>query len=112
MAGIVYFVTSDKIGNQDSELGQKLMHNFLVKLLDASPQPTHLLFVESGVKLLLAEFSGIDSLKIMETKGVKLLACQTCLDYYDIREKITVGCVSNMPEIIKTLHEAEKVISI
>ena len=110
MSSFVYFISSDKMGNQDSELGKKLIHNFFLKLIQAKEKPSHLLFVERGVQLLLPSFSAVDALRILADMGVELLACQTCLDYYGIRDKIAVGTVSNMPEIIETMHEAGKVI--
>lgn len=110
---LVYFISSDKIGNQDSELGRKLMHNFFMKLLEAAERPSHIIFVESGVKLLLPEFSAVNALKIMENEySVELLACITCLDYYGIKDKIEVGKISGMPEIIASMHESDKVIHI
>lgn len=110
---IVYYISSDRMGNQDPELGKKLIHSFFLKLLESPSKPTHILFVESGVKLLLPSFSAIDALKILAKEmEVELLACQTCLNYYGIKEQLAVGKISNMPEIIRTMHEAEKVISL
>jgi len=108
---IAYLITSDAIGSQDPELGRLLMRNFFLKLLSASVKPSHLLFLERGVQLLLPDSPALDALKILAAEmNTELLACQTCLDYYGIKEKIAVGKISNMPEIIETLHEAEKVI--
>ncbi|MHB1654337.1 MAG: sulfurtransferase-like selenium metabolism protein YedF [Desulfitobacteriaceae bacterium] len=112
MPGFVYQISSDKIGNQDPELGTTLMTNFLAKLVQAEKKPTHLLFVERGVQLLLPQSPAIEALRELQREGVELLACQTCLDFYGIRDSITVGQVSNMPTIIQTMHEADKVISL
>lgn len=107
----VYFISSDKIGNQDSELGKRLIHTFFMKLREAAEKPSHILFVEKGVQLLLPEFSAVNALEILENEfGVKLLACVTCLDYYSIRDKIKVGQDSNMAEIISVMHNSDKVI--
>lgn len=108
-----YFISSDTIGHQDSELGKRLMHSFFIKLLEAAEKPSHILFLEKGVQLLLPEFSAVDALKLLaEESGVTLLACATCLDYYGLRDKIEVGEVSSMPEIIAVMHESDKVIHI
>lgn len=110
---LVYFITSDKIGQQDPELSKRLMHGFFLKLLEAAEKPSHILFMERGVQLLLPESSSFKALKTLENEfGVKLLACVTCLDYYGIRDKIEVGQVSNMSEIIANMHESDKVIHI
>jgi len=108
-----YFISSDTIGHQDLELGKRLMHSFFLKLLEAAEKPSHILFLEKGVRLLLPEFTAVDALKILaEESGVTLLACVTCLDYYGIKDKIEVGEVSTMPEIISVMHESDKVIHI
>ena len=108
-----YLISSDIIGHQDPELGKRLMHSFFLKLLEAAEKPSHILFLEKGVQLLLPEFSAVDALKILaEESGVILLACVTCLDYYGIKDKIEVGEVSTMPEIIAVMHESDKVIHI
>jgi len=108
-----YFVSSDTIGHQDPELGKRLMHSFFLKLLEAAEKPSHILFLERGVQLLLPEFTAFDALEILEKEwGVTLLACVTCLDYYGIKDKIKVGKVSTMLEIIAVMHESDKVIHI
>lgn len=108
---LAYFISSDTIGQQDPELGKRLMHNFFMKLLEAAVKPSHILFVERGVQLLLPEFSAVNVLKILENEyNVELLACVTCLDYYGIKDKIEVGKISSMPEIIAAMHESDKVI--
>lgn len=110
----VYFISSDKIGSQDADLGRLLMNNFFTKLLEAREKPSHLLFVERGVKLLQPEMSPIiHAFKILEEEyGVEILACGTCLDYYGIRDNIKTGQVCGMPDIISILHESDKVIKI
>ena len=108
-----YLISSDTIGHQDLELGKRLMHSFFLKLSEATEKPSHILFLEKGVQLLLPEFTAVEALKILvEESGVTLLACETCLDYYGIKDKIEVGEVSTMPKIIAVMHESDKVIHI
>jgi selenium metabolism protein YedF len=109
MTDFVYFITSDKIGCQDSELGARLMYTFFLKLVQAAQLPSHILLMERGV-LLLSKSLCLDPIRILENRGVQVLACQTCLDYYDIKEKIEAGKVSNMPDIIESMQMAAKVI--
>ncbi|KLU60739.1 DsrE/DsrF-like family protein [Peptococcaceae bacterium CEB3] len=109
----IYLISSDTIGHQEPELGRKLMAAFVRNLAKADQKPSHILFVENGVKLLLPEFSALNALRALEDDfGVKLLACVTCLDYFDIREKIEAGRESNMAEIISVMHASEKVINL
>ena len=106
----VYFITSDKIGCQDEELGNRLINIFFLKLVQAVKHPSHIILMERGVRLLLPESPSLDAIKVLEEKVVEILACQTCLKYYGIREKIAAGKVSNMPDILDAMHDAGKVI--
>lgn len=112
MSNFVYLISSDKMGNQDPDLGKKLMGNFFRKLFEAGQKPSKVLLVESGVKLLLPTFDAFGVLRELEAEGVKFMACVTCLEYYGIKEKIGLGEVSNMPTIIEAMHEADKVITL
>lgn len=108
-----YFISSDTIGHQDMELGKRLMHSLFLKLLEAAEKPSHIIFLEKGVQLLLPEFTAVDALKsLAEESDVTLLACVTCLDYYGIKDKIEVGQISTMFDIIAVMHESDKVIHI
>lgn len=106
----LYCLTSDKIGSQDQELGSRLMNTFFLKLVQAVKYPSHIILMERGVNLLLPESPSLDAIKMLEERGVTMLACQTCLDYYGIKEKIGAGRISNMPDIIDAMQAAEKVI--
>jgi selenium metabolism protein YedF len=110
MTDFVYFIVSDKIGSQDPELGMRLMSTFFLKLIHAKRLPSHILFMESGVKLLLPESPALDAITVLEERGVEMLACRTCLDFYGMRKKMGAGKISNMLDIIETMHEAGKVI--
>jgi hypothetical protein len=63
----VYFITSDKIGSQEPELGQRLMNSFFAKLLEAAEKASHILFMERAVKLLLSDSLASNALKILES---------------------------------------------
>ncbi len=106
----VYFIASDKIGSQDPELGARLMSTFFLKLIQANNLPSHILLMERGVQLLLPESPCLDAVKALAGRGVEILACKTCLDYYDMKEKMGAGKVSSMPEIIEVMQGADKVI--
>ena len=42
--------------------------------------------------------------------GVEILTCGTCLNYYNLGDKLAVGEVSNMYTIIERLQGADKLI--
>jgi len=68
--------------------------------------------MNAGVKLTVEGSEVIDSLIEIEKAGVKLLVCGTCLDFYGIKDRLKVGKVSNMFEIVNLLFNSDKVITI
>jgi selenium metabolism protein YedF len=78
--------------------------------LDLKPIPSKLIFVNSGVHLTTEGSEVIESLKALADKGVEILSCGTCLDFYGLKEKLKVGIISNMYDIAQSLLEADRLI--
>ena len=110
--GLVLFIRSDTIGHGDDELGANLMTTFIYHLYEADTTPDFVILMNAGVKLATEGSEFLDDLKQLESKGTEILACGTCLSFFEIKEKQRVGKASNMLEITKTLLEAAKVITI
>ncbi len=108
----VLFISTDKLGQGSSDLGQMLMRNFIYTLTQRDQLPGSLVFMNSGVKLTIEGSPVIDELKLLEEKEVQVLVCGTCLDYYEFKEKHKVGLVSNMYDISDLLLEADRVITV
>ena len=110
--GNVIFLNKDRIGHGEDELGKMLMKAFLTNVLAVEPLPTHIAFMNAGVRLTVGESEVLDILKELEKKSVNLLVCGTCLDYFELKDKLGVGKVSNQNEIVKTFTAASKVITV
>ena len=108
----VLVFTRNGLGDAPAELQQKLAAKFLQLNLDANTLPAKVLFYTDGVKLACEGSSVIDQLRALKDRGVELLLCSTCLDYFGLREKVVVGIVGGMPDIIEAMNAAEKVISL
>lgn len=106
------FIDSEIIGRGSEELGATLMKTFLHTLTESPEQPAKIVFMNSGVKLAAEGSESIADLKELADKGVEILACGTCLDYFGLKEKVAVGKVSNMYEILSSFLQAEKVITL
>jgi sulfur relay (sulfurtransferase) complex TusBCD TusD component (DsrE family) len=104
--------THNGMGAAPAELQQKLAAKFLQLNLDANILPAKILFYTDGVKLACEGSTVINDLKAMKDRGVELILCSTCLDYFGLRDKAQVGVVGGMPDIIEALSAAEKVISL
>ena len=53
----------------------------------------------------------LDDLKELESRGVRILTCGTCLNFYGLSEKLKVGEVTNMYEIVETMSKASLIVS-
>jgi selenium metabolism protein YedF len=96
-------IGSDRMGEGDPQLGNLLMKGFLNALHEQEILPTHLVFYNSGVKLTTVDSGVSSSLKLLEDNGVEILICGTCVDFYDIKNQLAVGRISNMFTITETM---------
>lgn len=99
------------MGDAPVELQQKLAGVFL-KLLDQDTPPGVIAFYGDGVKLTCEGSPVIDQLRALSDKGVRLVVCQTCLDFFGLREQMRVGIVGGMGDIVAAMKSAAKVISV
>ncbi len=106
------FITSDKLGEGEPELGGILMKAFLNTIGDSQPLPLEVIFMNNGVKLACEGSEVLDSLNALVEKGVKIYVCGTCLNYLDILEQKKIGEVVGMFDIVNLLIGAPKVIKI
>lgn len=105
-------IGKDKLGDGADELGKILIKGYIFTLTEADVTPTDLIFLNSGVKLTIKDSVVLDSLKKLEEKNVRIQVCGTCLDFYNLKEEIAVGEISNMYSIVETMNSADKVVNI
>ena len=105
-------INSETMGRGSEELGEQIMGSFLRQVFFASSKPDTIIFYNSGVKLLTGDSQFSDTVDALFKKGVELIACGTCVAYYQLNDKIAIGRVSNMQEIVSILLGSERVITI
>ncbi len=105
-------ITRNGMGHADDTLQQKLITTYLTMLDDNDLLPGIICFYTDGVKLVVEGSPVLDVLKSLETKGVHLIICNTCLKYFDLTDKMQVGIVGGMHDIITAQWQAKKVIAI
>ncbi len=109
--GLVYVIASDSMGRGSDELGWALLQTYIQTLEKIEPLPRKILFYNAGVKLLTEGSGALDALQKLQQRGVDLLACGTCLDYFKLKSALQVGSISNMYEIMTSMSEADRVVS-
>ncbi len=109
---LVVLFAADSMGRGPEELGGILVRSFLHTLTEVEPRPDVLVFVNSGVRLVVEGSPALEDLQSLAERGVQLLACGTCLGYLELKDKVAVGSVSNMYTIAETLLRAGKVVAV
>jgi len=109
---LIFFIDSDCLGRGSDELGGILMRAFLHTLGEAEVKPRKLILVNSGVKLACTGSPALEDLQRISSQGVEILACGTCLNYFELKEKLGAGRVSNMYEILDAVSRAGRTIKI
>ena len=112
-AGYAVFVGKDHVGEGDPQLGRNLMKMAIYTLSESDDVPSSVLFMNSGVKLVCGEEPQVvESCQKLIERGCEILVCGTCLNFYGLTEKLEVGEVSNMYDILGRMQEAGKVITL
>ncbi|MDO5135026.1 MAG: sulfurtransferase-like selenium metabolism protein YedF [Eubacteriales bacterium] len=107
---IVVAVGSALMGSGDPELGKVLMKSFLYAVSQMDKLPKTILFYNGGATIPIQGSDSLDDLRSLEAMGVQIRTCGTCLNFYGLTDKLAVGEVSNMYDIVETLAGASKVI--
>jgi len=109
---LVILITKDTLGEGNRELGEVLMKGYLYTLTEASKTPKRLMFLNAGVRLTVEGSAVIDHLRNLEEKGVEILSCGACLDYYKLKNQLMVGGIGNMYDIVEKSNAAQKTITL
>ncbi len=111
--GYAVFFGKDYVGEGDYTLGHSLAKMMLYTLSESDDIPAAVIFMNSGVKLPTSEkLDIINSISTLMEKGTEVFVCGTCLNYYSLTDKLKVGTISNMFEILEKLKSAAKVITV
>jgi len=108
----VILIDSDSLGRGSEELGRVLIRSFMHTLRESSNRPAKVIFINSGVKLACEGSAVLDDLEKVSSRGTEIISCGTCLDYFRMKEKLRIGRISNMYEILHSLVQAGKVVKV
>jgi len=105
----IFLVQSEGLGRGDEQLGSMLMANFLRLLGESEDKPSSLIFWNAGVRLLCQGSPVLNRLKQLEEQGVELLACTTCLEHFDLMDKLAIGKPTTMATSIQSMLSCDVV---
>lgn len=103
--GYIVVLASDKMGEGEEVLSHKLVESFVYALSEQDELPKYVICYNSGVRLTTQNTKTVEDLKHLEEKGVEVLSCGLCLDFYNLKDELKVGQVSNMYRIIELCRQ-------
>ncbi len=109
--GLVIYINSAVMGRGDDKLGANLMGVYLDTLANFATDISHVILVNSGVKLACKGSASLEQLENLAGTGIRILSCGTCLNYFKLKDNLAVGVVSNMVEILETMKGSGKVLN-
>jgi len=99
----VVLITSDGIGTGDPDLAHLLMRGFLYTLAVGEVPPRRVILMNAGVRLAVEGSESLENLRKLADRGVEVASCGTCLDFYQLTDRLAVGSITNMYEIAEHL---------
>ena len=108
--GMLVVLSGNVMGTGDPKLGTSLMKAFVFALTKQDQLPDTILCYNTGAYLTCEGADTLEDLKLLESEGVTILTCGTCLDFYGLKKKLAVGGVTNMYDIVERLENAAQII--
>lgn len=106
----VVVISSDRMGAGNDDLGKVLIKGFIFAVTQLDTLPKTMLFYNGGATLTAEGSDCLEDLKSLEAQGVEILTCGTCLNYYELTDRLAVGSVTNMYTIVEKMADADKII--
>jgi selenium metabolism protein YedF len=108
----ILLITNSGMGKGDTELQHKLIGTYFKLLNENDYLPAVICFYTEGVKLTVTGSPVLDELRALEEKGVRLIICGTCLNYFGVQDQVKVGIPGGMTDILEAQWRAKKVITL
>ena len=107
---MVVVLSANVMGTGDEKLGKALMKAFVFAVTKQDYLPETILCYNTGAYLTCEGADTLEDMKSLEAEGVKIFTCGTCLDFYGIKDKLAVGSVTNMYEIVEKMEMAKNIV--
>jgi len=112
---VVMLVRQEGLGSvaaEDRPFALEMLDRFLHTLESQAVKPQAICFYTEGVKLACDGSPLLFSLRLIERMGVRLVICTSCLEYFRLRDRIAVGEIGSMTDIVRLMMEADSVVTV
>ena len=108
--GTVIVIDSDEMGKGDPKLGKALMKAFIYTLTELETLPETIILYNKGVFLAAEGSDSIEDLEKLSSLGVNIFSCGACVNFYELVEKVKIGSITNMYNILNLQTKAKRII--
>ncbi len=106
----LYYFASDIIGDGDREFGKIMLEGFIGNIKNLEDIPNTIIFSNGGVKALAESPNMQKSIQELTDLGVKTYICGACIEHFGVKDKLNVGIISNMQEVMTLLNNHDRII--
>lgn len=103
----IVVLNSNMMGKGDDTLGEILMKGFLSTICELDSLPKEVICYNSGVKLAIEGTATAKNFEKLSELGVKITLCGSCVDFFNLKNSIKIGEISNMYYIATTMLNSE-----
>lgn len=111
-SSFIVVIDSEFMGKGDNKLGTNLLKSFIYTLASLEELPTKIIMYNSGVKLAIDGSAVLADLKKLQNVGVEIFVNDMSLGHYGLKDKLAVGKLISMSDLIKMQVEARKIIKL
>jgi hypothetical protein len=108
----VILISGNGMGKGPEELQLMVIGKYLQLLVQGKDFPAPICFYTEGVKMVLDGSQVLEQLVALEKKGIRLIVCSTCLNYFGLTDRVNIGIIGDMTDILETQLRAGKVITL
>jgi len=106
----VVLVGGQVMGAGEDDLGARLVTAFFDALAGLDPPPGFLAFYNTGVFLTTRDSAVVEALRDLAGRGATVISSGLCLEYFRLKDRLKVGRIGNMYEIVKAQARAARVL--
>lgn len=106
---LILIITSHTLG-KDEKLGRLLMKAFFETMIATKQTPDVIFLMNTAVNLSTIDDEFVDLLKKIETMGVEIFTCGTCLKYFNLENHLKVGFRGTTNNFVEGIFDFEKTV--
>lgn len=112
LSDAVVVIANAGLGQAEPGLSQRMLGTWLRTVAELRMRPRALAFYTAGVTMVADDSPVLSELRALAQAGVPVIACRTCLEFYGLLDRVAVGEVGNMAQIVELQAGAAKVVTL